>query len=247
MKQNLPPLAEPASAATGESPESTASAQDMAELFVQFASAERHVLWVTEELPGERVHYVSPAFEAIWGRSAASLYANPKVWIEAIHPDDRPGVEAAFERWVASPGEQGFDIEYRIVRPDGGVRWIHDCGQAPVASGRQRRPPHRHRRRHHGGRKLRATRCAPSASAWRPSRPWRRCAVHVPPQRPTGTSASPTAAKRVEELYRVAGSRADDAGLAFAKIHPDDAAARVASVEVSARDPDALARRVPRV
>lgn len=236
MKQNQPPLAEPASAATGESPESTASAQDMAELFVQFASAERHVLWVTEELPGERVHYVSPAFEAIWGRSAASLYANPKVWIEAIHPDDRPGVEAAFERWVASPGEQGFDIEYRIVRPDGGVRWIHDCGQAPVASGRQLG------RRTGIAEDITAAKLARDALLTERQRlaaiaavaPGVLCTLR---RTPDGHISFPYGAKRVEELYRLpAGTVETDASGLFAKIHPDDAAATAASVEVSARD-----------
>jgi PAS domain S-box-containing protein len=234
MKHNLPPLAEPAAAAHGESPESTASAQDMAELFVQFASAERHVLWVTEELPGDRVHYVSPAFEAIWGRSTASLYANPKVWIEAIHPDDRPGVEAAFERWVSSPGEQGFDVEYRIVRPDGGVRWIHDSGQAPVASGRQLG------RRTGIAEDITAAKLARDALLTERQRlaaiaavaPGVLCSFR---RTADGHISFPYGALRVEQLYGLpAGTVETDASSVFAKIHPDDVAAVAASVDLSA-------------
>ncbi|MBV9506171.1 MAG: PAS domain-containing protein [Acidobacteriia bacterium] len=42
--------------------------------------------------------FVSPAYERVWGRSCASLWQNPKAWIEAIHPQDRFQVGAAYER-----------------------------------------------------------------------------------------------------------------------------------------------------
>ena len=81
------------------------------------------------------VHYVSPAFERIWGRSVASLYADPQEWIEFTVQEDRARVQAAFDglrRDAAS-----VDIEYRIVRPGGEIRWIRVRGfQVRDAGGR---------------------------------------------------------------------------------------------------------------
>lgn len=66
--------------------------------------------------------YLSPAYEKIWGRTCESLYQNPDSWLEAIHPDDRQEV-------IASVAQQFQDNsvtrEYRIIRPDGSIRWIY--------------------------------------------------------------------------------------------------------------------------
>src|SRR5262249_21502657 len=66
-----------------------------------------------------------PAYERVWGRTCASLYEDPDSFVDSIHPDDRGCVLAAL-------GEHRdgvlFDQEYRIVRPDGTVRWIWDRG-----------------------------------------------------------------------------------------------------------------------
>ncbi|HEY0733547.1 MAG TPA: PAS domain S-box protein [Herpetosiphonaceae bacterium] len=64
--------------------------------------------------------YISPAYETIWGRTIAELEANPRAWIEAIHPDDLPETTKIFRML----SQTKMDFEYRIVRPDGGVRWI---------------------------------------------------------------------------------------------------------------------------
>jgi PAS domain S-box-containing protein len=67
--------------------------------------------------------YVSPGYEAIWGRSCQRLYESARDWVDAIHEEDRERVlKAALEKQVLGK----YDEEYRIVRPDGSVRWIHD-------------------------------------------------------------------------------------------------------------------------
>jgi hypothetical protein len=67
--------------------------------------------------------YISPAYEAIWGRSCESLYASPRNWIDAIYSDDHERVlQAALTKQLSGR----YDEIYRIVRPDGAVRWIHD-------------------------------------------------------------------------------------------------------------------------
>lgn len=93
------------------------------ERFRQMAENIHEVFWMANaELT--QMLYVSPGYEAIWGRTCASLYAQPRSFIEAIHPDDRQQVIAAFEEHRQS----GFSQEYRIVQPDGSVRWIGERG-----------------------------------------------------------------------------------------------------------------------
>ncbi len=80
------------------------------------------VVWLTDTSK-ERMLYISPAYEYIWKRTCESLYAHPKQWLESIHPDDRPEVEyATYHKQVSGD----YDVEYRIIRPDGSVRYIHE-------------------------------------------------------------------------------------------------------------------------
>lgn len=67
--------------------------------------------------------YISPTFEAIWGKSCAHLYAHPNAWMESIHPDDLPQVLTGIQH----SHESGYLLSnYRIVRADGSQRWIQD-------------------------------------------------------------------------------------------------------------------------
>jgi PAS domain S-box-containing protein len=93
--------------------------------FRQLAENIQEVFWLTSA-SGGKVLYVSPAYEKIWGRPAASLYREPLAWLEAIHHEDRERVRAHFTADTLVHGQ--FDAEYRVVRPDGSVRWIHDRG-----------------------------------------------------------------------------------------------------------------------
>lgn len=83
-----------------------------------------------------RTLYVNPGWAAIWGRPMVDGY-DPNVWFEAIHPEDRPAMASAME---ANARGEATDNVFRIVRPDGAVRWLR--GRAfPVrdASGAVRR------------------------------------------------------------------------------------------------------------
>lgn len=70
-----------------------------------------------------RFLYISPAYEKIWGRSRESLYADPRSYADAAVAEDQPLLTQARER--NRKGEI-CDIEYRIVSPDGKMRWISD-------------------------------------------------------------------------------------------------------------------------
>jgi PAS domain S-box-containing protein len=90
--------------------------------FRRFAENIDQVFWMCSE-DAQTIYYVSPAYETIWGRSLASLYENPHSWVEAVHPEDRPRAERFYSSTAAGGG---FDEEYRVVRPDGSIRWVRD-------------------------------------------------------------------------------------------------------------------------
>src|SRR5262245_59169472 len=81
-----------------------------------------YVFWL-RDLKEERIVYVSPAFERIWGRPVEDLMRSPRTWIDSIHPDDRERVLSA--ALVEARTTQDAQ-RYRIVRPDGTIRWIED-------------------------------------------------------------------------------------------------------------------------
>jgi PAS domain S-box-containing protein len=96
--------------------------QESEERFRQLAENIREVFWMTDTQKNQTI-YVSPGYEAIWGRSCQRLYESARDWVDAIHREDRERVlQAALEKQVL--GE--CDEVYRIVRPDGSIRWIHD-------------------------------------------------------------------------------------------------------------------------
>ena len=85
-------------------------------------SALPDAVW-SADCTSERVLYVSPKTREIYGRPATEFLASAEWWIDAIHPADKPSVLEAWRR-LRDGGD--FDLEYRIVRPDGTLRWIHD-------------------------------------------------------------------------------------------------------------------------
>ncbi|HSJ59076.1 MAG TPA: ATP-binding protein, partial [Anaerolineae bacterium] len=75
-----------------------------------------------------RLIYVSPGYEIVWGRPAEEVYRQPSLFFDGIHPADRDRVRAEMETgWLS------WDVEFRVVRPDGSLRWVR--GRAfPVVS-----------------------------------------------------------------------------------------------------------------
>lgn len=101
----------------------TRALRESEERFRQLAENIEEVFWLVDEATN-RFLYVSPAYEAVWGRPVDELYLDPARWMEAVHPDDLAKVKAAVLRRAAG----GYNLEYRITRPDGGLRWVADRG-----------------------------------------------------------------------------------------------------------------------
>lgn len=102
-----------------------AALRDSDEKFRQLTGNITDVFWIRSADMRE-LHYLSPAFERIWGRSVASLYADPHKWMDFILPEDLDLVRDGFARLLAD--RTALTLEYRIARPDGEVRWVRVRG-----------------------------------------------------------------------------------------------------------------------
>jgi PAS domain S-box-containing protein len=85
----------------------------------QIAENIEQVFWLRDIHTG-RILYVNLAFDTVWGRSRESLYTDPLILIESVHPEDRVQVMVARPHNDHKP----FTQVYRILRPDGSLRWI---------------------------------------------------------------------------------------------------------------------------
>jgi PAS domain S-box-containing protein len=103
--------------------ERTSELTESKERFRQIAEHIREVFYIANADLTE-ILYISPAYEETWGRPRRNLLQNPGSWSEAIHPEDREKATAT----MVEVGATGHAIEYRIVRPNGTVRWIWDRG-----------------------------------------------------------------------------------------------------------------------
>lgn len=92
------------------------------ERFRQLAENIEEVFWMTD-VAKDRMIYISPSFEKIWGRSCSEVYRSPRLWVEAIVPEDRERIQIAM---LTKQTAGTYDEEYRIHRPDGSTRWIRD-------------------------------------------------------------------------------------------------------------------------
>jgi PAS domain S-box-containing protein len=90
--------------------------------FRQVTENIEEVFWLSD-VESNQLIYISPAYQRVWGRSCESLYDAPQSWLESVHTEDRSRVGSAL-RMLTVTG--AYDLDYRILRPDGVVRWIHD-------------------------------------------------------------------------------------------------------------------------
>ncbi|MGV3742416.1 MAG: ATP-binding protein, partial [Burkholderiaceae bacterium] len=98
--------------------------RDSERRFRQIAENVSDVFWMFDSQE-HKLLYVNPAYENLWQRSVDVLCDEPNDWLNAIFPEDRLRVEMAFARFY----ESGLmEEEYRLVLPDGRIRWVRDRG-----------------------------------------------------------------------------------------------------------------------
>ncbi len=99
------------------------SARQSEEKFLLMAQSSEDVFWIST--PGiKKMIYVSPAYEKLWGRTRRSIYLRAKSYLEAIHPEDKEIVMNELK----DNTDGKWEFIYRIIRPDGSLRWVHDKG-----------------------------------------------------------------------------------------------------------------------
>lgn len=104
--------------------------QESEERFRLIAATIPEVIWLSELSP-RRYVYVSPAYETIWQRSCEALYRDPGAKLEALDEADRARI--ATIKQAAMQAGQPFEVEYRVLRPDGSRRWVRERGH-PVST-----------------------------------------------------------------------------------------------------------------
>ncbi len=82
----------------------------------------QEVVWMSSANQ-EKMLYVSPSYEQLWGRSTDSLYDNPSTYIEGIHPEDRKRFQSELKNT-----DSAWNIEFRVVTPTGEIKWVKDRG-----------------------------------------------------------------------------------------------------------------------
>lgn len=91
--------------------------------FLQLSTHLSEVFWIFDWRTRRMLH-VSSAFESVFGRPVQQVLDDARQWIESVHPEDRSLVNAAFR----SADREAFDQTYRVIQPDGGLRWVRDRG-----------------------------------------------------------------------------------------------------------------------
>lgn len=94
------------------------------ERFRQIAENIREIFWLTNPDLTE-VIYLSPTYRTLMGDSPERWYVDGggESWLKVVHPDDLPIVTEVLK----NPGQE-FDIQFRIRRNDGSIRWLRDRG-----------------------------------------------------------------------------------------------------------------------
>ena len=92
------------------------------ELLTKLLETTNDLVWCTTA-DGRELLYVNSAAERIYGRSLADFAGNLDLWFETIHPEDRDSVRNNLRQLLE---RRQIEQEYRIVRPDGGIRWLRD-------------------------------------------------------------------------------------------------------------------------
>ena len=87
-------------------------------------------IWEVNLLTG--VTYWSPEVEAMYGLAIGSFDGRQANWLARVHPDDRSAVLQAVGEYMQR--DDAFDLAFRIVRPDGELRWIASRGQVHRAA-----------------------------------------------------------------------------------------------------------------
>ena len=96
-------------------------------LRVAAVSLTGEVIW-SIDAQSHRMLYLNRAIEGIYGRPVQALFDSPQLWLDVVVPEDL----ALAQAMKIQAREHGrAQAEYRIVRPDGEVRWTVEMLDQP--------------------------------------------------------------------------------------------------------------------
>ncbi|MDB5977319.1 MAG: hypothetical protein JWR07_4079 [Nevskia sp.] len=85
-----------------------------------------NVVWSASTVNGEML-YINAAAEKVYARPIADFLADKSLWLSVVHSDD----QGAVLEWLSGVARRGpSTLQYRIIRPDGQVRWLEDRAHA---------------------------------------------------------------------------------------------------------------------
>ncbi|MEI6621076.1 MAG: EAL domain-containing protein [Actinomycetes bacterium] len=90
----------------------------------------REVVWQRDH--NGRLLFINAAVERVYGFDREAVVADPRLLVAAVHPDDRDRLDLAAAAATAADRQ---DLQYRIVRTDGEVRWVQESSLAVAAYG----------------------------------------------------------------------------------------------------------------
>lgn len=102
---------------------STQELQESERIFHEFAEKFKDAVLYRASIGADKLFYVSPAYEKIWGEPVEKLYKNPRQFYEMIVPEDQKQVANLFFKIQS---ESSIELNYRIHRSDGTIRHIFD-------------------------------------------------------------------------------------------------------------------------
>ncbi len=97
-------------------------------------------LWSAEiDTQGNMTYqYYSPVVKDVTGRPPEFYMQSPDRWFSTIYEEDRPRMLQAFRRIVTGKSDRETE-EYRVILPDGSLRWLRDSTKVTrLAGGRAR-------------------------------------------------------------------------------------------------------------
>lgn len=94
------------------------------QLVRMFGDHSMDLMWIVDPR-AQKLLYMNAAYERIWGRPGAPLYEDLAHWMDGVHPEDRQRVAEASQHADASGM---YQVEYRVIRPDGRLVWIRGRG-----------------------------------------------------------------------------------------------------------------------
>lgn len=82
-----------------------------------------------QNISDRKIIYISRSYESVFGQPLESAMNNPSVFVEALHPDDRERLLGIVREHTGSGASgKGYHTEYRVIHPDGSLRWINSQG-----------------------------------------------------------------------------------------------------------------------